>query len=138
VNVEESRERAGGIRHYCQESFRGAADGVTFISQNGMDDDSRQKAEGRKPDGRQKWEWALDSHLGELVRGKRTQIPRETKQRRNEEEWIEPRSKARRPSRANDHREQHRVEHDAGTESDEVQQLADVQGGRHGTSVSDG
>ena len=110
---------------------------MTLVSEHRMHDDRGQEAECSEPERGDVRKWAFEAHPRQFVDGQRAQIPHEAEQGCQEQERIETRSESRRAAGAYDHREQHRVEHDAGTEPDQVQQLADVQGGRHGTSVSD-
>src|SRR5207247_1058651 len=81
------------------------------------------ESERRKTGGNQQREWSLDADFWKLVGGQSAEIPDQAEHRSRKEERIEAR-RAGRASRAHHHDEKHRIEHDAGAQADQVQELA--------------
>ena len=77
-----------------------------------MDDDCREKAEGARPDERQKRKRARDAKARERKRRQRAQIPRQAETRSGKEQRIGVEASRWRVPGAHDHQEQHRVEHE--------------------------
>ncbi len=124
-------QEAGGARRIGGGDERApdeALDGLGLAAEHRMDHDGRQEAEGAEADRHEVRERALDAHLGQLVDGQRAEIPDQAEQRGRQQQGIERRCDARRPPGADHHDEQHGVGRDAGAQSDQVQQFADVHG----------
>jgi hypothetical protein len=130
-------DRTHPIRGGNERSLRCAVHQMALVAQHGVHDHRRKKAKGGKADGSEVRERSFDPALLELVRRQSTEIPGEPEHGCEQEKRVKTEAPPRSPSRTHDHREEHRVEHDARTQPDQVQQLADVQCGRHRMPVLD-
>src|SRR5438093_1346685 len=88
-----------------------------------MDDDRGKKSQRAESHRSERRERSVDADSWERVNRQRAQIPRQAKRSGREDQRIELVS-SRGLARADDHRQQHGVQHHACAETDEVQELA--------------
>ncbi len=110
-----------------------SADRLVAAAQHGVHDSGWQQAERAKSD-RGDQRRPGDAEFREHVSRQRAQVPQQPQDRRQQQQRIGRGGVAGAAPRTNHHREQHRVERDAGAQADEVQQFAEVHG-RHGTHL---
>ena len=91
-----------------------------------MDDDRRQKSERTETDRGQKRQRTDDADLGQLVGGKREQIPDQAEDARSPAAADRCAAGSAKCGSAppEHHDQQHRVERDAGAEADQIEELA--------------
>lgn len=111
-------------------------DAGVLASQHGMDDDGRQEPQRGEPHGNKQRKWTFDPHFREFVGRQSAEVPDEPQDRRKEQQGVDTALTARRSPGPQDHGQEHRVEHYAGAETDEIEQLAHVKAGRHSTRLT--
>jgi len=116
---------ADRVRRIGDRPLRPADDAgmVALVAQHRLHYDGGKEAERRVAGCDQHRERPLDADLRQLVGRQRTEIPDQAEDGGGEQEGIEPRRRGRAP-RADHHRQQHRIEHDARAQADQIQQLA--------------
>ena len=129
TKVEKGGNRADGIRESQKDALKGATDAETLASEDGVDHDCRKKPEGAKSHRGDIRKRTFDTDLRQFVQRERAEIPDQTENGREKQQRIESPSDTRRLVEAHHHREQHRVQHDAGAQPDKIQEFADIQGG---------
>src|SRR5438132_1477851 len=77
------------IRKRGRRAWGGPLHAVPLAAENRMNHDGRKKSEGGKSYGGEKWKRPFDADFRQFVRRQRAEVPGESQDRRQEQQWID-------------------------------------------------